>query len=118
VPVKGIARRAVHIPASASLQEASRMLVHNGVSEALVDDSSPGLINLTDIARAVADGRTGQEAREIMTRGFLTIDSEEPIYEAIKMLGRTGASQLIVSEQGALWGIVSPSDLVKTLTPA
>ena len=118
VPVKGIARRAVHIPASASLQEASRILVHNGVSEALVDDSSPGLINLTDITRAVADGRTNQEAREIMTRGFLTIDSEEPIYEAIKMLGRTGASQLIVSEQGALWGIISPSDLVKTLTPA
>jgi predicted transcriptional regulator len=118
VPVKGIARRAVHVPPSASLQEASRILVHNGVSEALVDDSSPGLINMADITRAVADGRINQEAREIMTRGFLTIDSEEPIYEAIKMLGRTGASQLVVSEQGALWGIVSPGDLVKTLTPA
>jgi hypothetical protein len=116
LPVRGIARRAVHIPANASLQEASRILVHNGVSEALVDDSSPGLINLSDITRAVADGRTNQEAREIMTRGFLTIDSEEPIYEAIKMLGRTGASQLVVSEQGALWGFVSPSDLIKTLT--
>ena len=118
VAVKGIARRAVHIPPGASLQEASRMLVHNGVSEALVDDSSPGLINMADITRAVADGKTNQEAREIMTRGFLTIDSEEPIYEAIKMLGRTGASQLVVTEQGAMWGIVSPGDLVKTLTPA
>ena len=118
VAVKGIARRAVHIPPNASLQEASRILVHNGVSEALVDDSSPGLINMADITRAVADGRTNQEAREIMNRGFLTIDSEEPIYEAIKMLGRTGASQLVVTEQGAMWGIVSPGDLVKTLTPA
>ena len=53
-----------------------------------------------------------------MTRGFLTIDSEEPIYEAIKMLGRTGAGQLVVTEQGALWGMVSANDLVKTLTPA
>jgi predicted transcriptional regulator len=117
VAVKGIARRAIHIPPTASLQEASRILVHNGVSEALVDDSSPGLINLADITRAVADGRSNQEAREIMNRSFLTIDSEEPIYEAIKMLGRTGASQLVVTEQGAMWGIVSPSDLVKTLTP-
>jgi len=91
--------------------------LHNGVSEALVDDSSPGLINLADIARAVADGRTNQEAREIMNRGFLTIDSEEPIYEAIKMLGRTGSGQLVVSEQGAAWGIITPSDLVKSLTP-
>jgi hypothetical protein len=114
--IKGIARRAMHIPASASLQEASRILVHNGVSEALVDDSSPGLINMADITRAVADGRTNQEAREIMTRGFLTIDSGERIYEAIKMLGRTGASQLVVSEQGVLWGFVSANDLVKTLT--
>jgi len=118
VAVKGIARRAVRIPANASLQEAARIMVHNGVSEALVDDSSPGLINLADIARAVADGRMGQEAREIMNRGYLTIDSEEPIYEAIKMLGRTGMGQLVVTEQGAAWGIVTPTDLVKSLTPA
>ena len=118
VPIKKIARRAVRIPPSVSLQEAARILVHNGVQEALVDDSSPGLINLADVTRAVADGRISQEAREIMTRGFLTIDSEEPIYEAIKMLGKTGASQLVVSEEGVLWGFISPADLIKSLTPA
>lgn len=118
VPIKKIARRAVHVPANASLQEASRVLVHNGVSEALVDDGAPGLINLADISRAVADGRTNLEAREIMTRGFLTIDSEEPIYEAIKMIGRTGASQLVVSENGVLWGIITAGDLIRSLTPA
>jgi predicted transcriptional regulator len=118
VPIKKIARRAVRISPSVSLQEAARILVHNGVQEALVDDSSPGLINLADVTRAVADGKTDQEAREIMTRGFLTIDSEEPIYEAIKMLGKTGASQLVVSEEGVLWGFISPGDLVKSLTPA
>ncbi|HSD58701.1 MAG TPA: CBS domain-containing protein [Methanotrichaceae archaeon] len=118
VSIKKIARRAVRIPPNASLQEASRILVHNGVQEALVDDSSPGLINLADVTRAVADGRTNQEVKEIMTRGFLTIDSEEPIYEAIKMLGRTGASQLVVSENGVLWGIITPGDLIRSLTPA
>jgi transcriptional regulator len=118
VPIKKIARRAVRIPPNITLQEASRILVHNGVQEALVDDSSPGLINLADITRAVADGSITQEVREIMTRGFLTIDSEEPIYEAIKMLGRTGASQLVVSEDGVMWGIINPGDLIKSLTPA
>lgn len=117
VAVKSIARRAVRIPANSSLQEASRILVHNGVSEALVDDSSPGLISLADLARAVADGRNGQEVREIMNRGFLTLDSEEPIYEAINMLGRTGAGQLVVTEQGTAWGIITPADLIKALTP-
>jgi len=118
VPIKKIARRAVRILPGISLQEASRILVHNGVQEALVDDSSPGLINLTDIARAVADGGATQEVKAIMTRGFLTIDSEEPIYEAIKILGRTGVSQLVVSEEGVLWGIINASDLIKSLTPA
>lgn len=118
VAIKKIARRAVRIPPSVSLQEVARVLVHNGVQEALVDDSSPGLINLADVTRAVADGKTDQEAREIMTRGFLTIDSEEPIYEAIKMLGKTGANQLVVSEEGVLWGFISPADLIKSLTPA
>jgi predicted transcriptional regulator len=116
--IKKIARRAVHISPATSLQEASRILLHNGVQEALVDDSSPGLINLADITRAVAEGRTNIEAKELMTRGFLTIDSNEPIYEAIKVLGRTGAGQLVVSEDGVLWGIVTAGDLVKSLTPA
>ena len=115
--VKAIARRAVRMPANSTLQEAARIMVHNGVSEALVDDSSPGLISLADLARAVADGRSSLEVREIMNRGFLTIDSEEPIYEAIKILGRTGAGQLVVTEKGAPWGIISPAELIKTLTP-
>lgn len=115
--VKAVARRAVRMPANSTLQEAARIMVHNGVSEALVDDSSPGLISLADLARAVADGRSSQEVREIMNRGFLTIDSEEPIYEAIKILGRTGAGQLVVTEKGAPWGIISPAELIKTLTP-
>ena len=116
--VKTIARRAVRMPANSTLQEAARIMVHNGVSEALVDDSSPGLISLADLARAVADGRSSLEVREIMNRGFLTVDSEEPIYEAIKILGRTGAGQLVVTEKGAPWGIISPTELIKTLTPS
>jgi hypothetical protein len=53
-----------------------------------------------------------------MTHGFLTIDSEESIYEAIKVLGRTRAGQLVVSDSGTLWGVVNAYDLLKSLTPA
>ena len=105
IPIKGSAKRAVRISPSASLQEA------------LVDDTSPGLVSMIDITRAIADGKTDLKVSEIMTRGFLTIDSEEPIYEAIKMLGRNGSSQLVVSESGSLWGIITAADLVKSLTP-
>jgi hypothetical protein len=73
---------------------------------------------MTDITRAVADGKVDQKVSEIMTRGFLTIESEQPIYEAINILGKNGASQLVVSESGALWGVVTPADLIKSITPS
>ena len=118
VPVKSSARRLVHINPSSSIQEAAKILINNGVQEALVDDSSPGLVSMTDITRAVADGKVDQKVSEIMTRGFLTIESEQPIYEAINILGKNGASQLVVSESGALWGVVTPADLIKSITPS
>jgi hypothetical protein len=116
LPVKKVARRAVRISPNISLREASRILVINGAQEALVDDSSLGLVNMADITRAVAEGKTDQEVREIMTPGFLTINSDAPISEAVKMLGKTGAKQLVVLDRGALWGIITPRDLMESLT--
>ena len=118
LPVKKVARRAVRINPRASLREASRILITNGVQGALIDDRYPGLINLVDITRAMAEGKTDLEVREVMTRSFLTINSEEQIFEAIKMLGKTGASQLVVLDNGALWGIITPRNLMEALTPA
>ena len=72
---------------------------------------------MVDITRAVAEGKTDLEVHEIMTPGFLTINSDAPIFEAVKMLGKTGAKQLVVLNSGTLWGIITPKDLMKTLTP-
>ena len=70
---------------------------------------------MVDITRAVAEGKTDLEVREIMTPGFLTINSDAPIFEAVKMLGKTGARQLVVLDRGALWGIITPRDLMESL---
>jgi transcriptional regulator len=118
ISVKKIARRAISISPKTSLQEAAKILVNNGVQEALVEGKYPGLISMADITRAVAEGRTGLEVCEIMTRGFPTINSDELIFEAIKMLEKTGARQLVVLDSGALWGIITPRNLIEALTPA
>jgi predicted transcriptional regulator len=115
VPVKKITRRLVRISPNTPLQEVSRILIQNGAQVAIIDDDSVGLINLTDITRAVAEGQTNSEAKDIMSRNYLTIDSEKPIYEAMNVLGRTGASQLVVSENGVLWGVITPSDIIRSL---
>jgi predicted transcriptional regulator len=118
IPVKKIAQRAVHIDPNATIQKAARILIHNGVREALVDESPPGLVSMTDIIRAFAGGRTNLAISAITTHGFLTIDSEEPIYEAIKVLGRNSFSQLVVLESGTPWGVVTPADLIGALSPS
>lgn len=118
IPLKKIARHAVRIEPTASLQEAARILVDNGVQEALVEGVYPGLISMTDITREVAEGRTGLQVGDIMTRCFLTINSEELIFDAIRMLRKTGASQLVVSDKGMLWGIVTFGDLIKPFVAA
>ena len=116
--VKKVARRAVRISPNTTLREASRILVINGAQEALVEDRYPGLVNMADITRAVAEGRTDLEVREIMTPGFLTINSDAPIFDAVKMLGKTGARQIVVLDGGALWGIITPKDLMGSLALA
>lgn len=115
LPVKKVARRAVRISPDASLKEASRILVINGAQEAIVEGLYPGLVSMADITSAVAEGRTDLEVSEIMTPGFLTIDSDATLFEALKMLGKTGARQLVVLDSGALWGIIAPRDLIKSL---
>lgn len=115
LPVKKVARRAVRISPNTSLREASKIMVINGAQEALVEARSPGLVSMVDITRAVAEGRIDLEVREIMTPGFLTINSDAPIFEAVKMLGNTGARQLVVLDSGALWGIITPRNLMESL---
>ncbi len=115
IPVKKVAQRAVHIEPNATLQEAAKILIHNGVREALVDEISPGLVSMTDITRAIADGRIDLKVSEITTHDFLTIDSSELIFEAVKILGRNRVNQIVVTDSGAHWGIITPTDLVRTL---
>jgi predicted transcriptional regulator len=117
IPVKKIARRAVHINPDFTIQEAARILIHNGVREALVDEATLGLVSMTDMTRAVANGRANLKVRDIMTSDFLTIDSKELIFEAVKVLGMSGSSQLVVLDSGDPWGIITPADLIGALTP-
>lgn len=117
ITVKEVAKPAVHVSPSASLQEAARILIRNGVREALVGDSSPSLISMIDIARAIADGRTDTKVSDVAAHSFLTIDSNDLIYEAVKVLGRNSLDHLVVSDSGVPWGIITPVDLVRTLAP-
>lgn len=117
-PVKTVAHRAVRISPGTTLREASRIMVVNGAQEALVDGKPMGVVNLADITRAVAEGRTDLRVMDIMNPGFLTISSDAPLFQAAKMLGRTGAKQIVVHDNGIPWGFITPRNLMESLAPA
>lgn len=117
IPIKNVARRAVQIRPDSTLQEAARILVHNGIKEALVDDGSTGLISIVDLARALGEGRADLKAGEITTRSFFTVDSNQLLFEAVKIMGMNNLDQLVVLESGDPWGMISSADIVRVLNP-
>jgi hypothetical protein len=116
VPIRRVARQAIRIDPHATLQEASQLMMHAGVQEALVENGeNTGFLELMDIAIGIA-GMGSTEVREIMTHEFLTIDGDEPVYKAIRDLNRLGLRQIVVTESGVPWGIVTATDLMRSLT--
>jgi hypothetical protein len=118
ITVKEVSQSAVHIDPKVSLQEAARILIYNGVREALVDGHPPGLVSMWDMALAIADGRIDLAVGEIASRNFPTVDSKDLLFEAVNILGRGKMNQLAVYDSEMPWGIITPADIIRVLAPA
>ena len=119
ITVKEVSQSAVHIDPKVSLQEAARIIIYNGVREALVDGHPPGLVSMWDMALAIAANSSPDLAvGEIASRNFPTVDSKDLRFEAVKRLGRGKMNHLAVYDSEVLWGIITPADIIRVLAPA
>jgi predicted transcriptional regulator len=115
--VKSIAKRAIHIDPNITIKEAAKILAKEGVLEALVDCNPPGLISINDIVKTAVDSHVDIKVGEIVSYGFPTIKSDELIFEAVKIFGKSGPSLLVVIDNGVSWGFITPRDIVRSLSP-
>lgn len=101
-----------------TLEEASRILIENGINHLPVVDENGKLIGIVtswDIARAVAKGGA-KTVDEIMTRKVITTTPEEPIEVAARKMDTHRISALpVVNSHNQVVGIVSSEDLSKLL---
>ncbi|MCE5199318.1 GGDEF domain-containing protein, partial [bacterium] len=70
-----------------------------------------GLITLLNLLGEPQDAAI----EEVMSRDFITIEPDTPIYDAADVMSETGAGHLVVMEDGQLVGIVSHGDLMPEL---
>ena len=117
-PVKNyIKKQPITIPATATIQEASRILVDNKIHGAPVKDKSAivGIVTLTDIGKTLADGKTSLKIRDIMTKKIISIDAELPLYEVVKVFRKERVGRLLVKSNGEIVGLISKTDILDKL---
>ncbi len=117
-PVKNYIREnPITIPAMATIQEASRILVKNNIHGAPVKDKEEivGIVTLTDIGKTLAEGKTSLKIKDIMTKEIISVDGETPLYEVVKVFNKERVGRLMVRVNGELVGLISKTDILSRL---
>jgi hypothetical protein len=103
------------VPSSASVREAARILLREGIRGApVVDNNKPvGVVSTVDVARALAENREDTPVSEIMTRKIRTIAGSALLHQAIKEMEDWNVSRLIVvNGKGEVGGIITRTDVL------
>jgi predicted transcriptional regulator len=117
-PVKNyVKEKPITIPATATIQEASRILVKNNIHGAPVKDKEGivGIVTLTDIGKTLAEGKTSLKIKDIMTKKIISVDGEMPLYEVVKVFNKEKVGRLMIKVNGELVGLISKTDILGKL---
>jgi CBS domain-containing protein len=101
-----------------SIQDAAKIMrdEDTGVVPITDGETLTGVITDRDIAiRAIAEGRDGRTTvREIASQDLVTIDPQQNLDEALRLMAQHQVRRLpVVEEDGKLVGIVSQADVAR-----
>ena len=102
----------------ATLKDAGKLLQRYKIGLLFVDDDRRylGVITESGLSRnAVAKGLDPNTTlvKAVMTRKIVSIEDNEPILEAVKLMKEHGIRHLAVTENETVVGIISISDIVR-----
>ncbi len=105
------------IPATATIQEASRILVENRIHGAPVKDKTTivGIVTLTDIGKTLAEGKTSLKIKDIMTKKIISVDGDLPLYEVVRVFNKEKVGRLLIRTNGEIVGLISKTDILDKL---
>lgn len=117
VPVSTLLRGpALRVSREATVGEAARIMADESVSSVLVDSEPPGIVTDRDFRRRVLAAGKGPETRvvDVASSPLKTVVADCPVYEAWRILLEAGVHHLPVTRNGAIVGVLSATDLLKT----
>jgi len=117
-PVKDyIKGKPTTIPANATIQEASRILIRSNIHGAPVEEKGEimGIVTFTDIGGTLAKGKLNVKIKDIMTKDIIAVDGNMPLYEVVKVFDKNKVGRLMVRINGELKGIISKTDVLHQL---
>jgi CBS domain-containing protein len=117
--VKSVMAPANPISPETSVEEASKIIIRQGVNHLPVvrdDKILIGIITSWDVAKAVATGKLGK-VEEIMTKKVVTVLSDDPIQVAARKMEKHDISALPVTDtKKHLIGLITSEDLSRLIS--
>jgi predicted transcriptional regulator len=117
-PIKEYMSKRIHyVDSNATLQEAALILTEQNIHGAPVKEKEKliGVITFKDIGRALSNGKIRSKVRDVMVKPTISIDGDQPLCEAIKVLDKYKIGRLMVTERGDAIGIISKTDILNEL---
>lgn len=111
-------KKILAVSMEATLKEAGQLLQENNIGSLLVrgGDEYVGSITETELAReVVAQGvdPATTTVKTCMREPLLSIESSEPIVEAVRLMKEKATRHLAVTESGKIVGVISVSDVLR-----
>jgi CBS-domain-containing membrane protein len=105
------------LPALASVEEAAFELARRSITGAPVCDRSGRLLGVVGRAElADPERRGGDRVRDVMSDRLCCVRPDDPAAAAVALMVEQGVHHvLVVDEEGALAGIVTPMDVLRAL---
>ncbi|MEN3007023.1 MAG: CBS domain-containing protein [Candidatus Methanosuratincola petrocarbonis] len=106
--------RLVTIRPQATIREAARtMIKQKGKLVVTEDRKAVGIVTASDLIKSLPEApETTVLVKYFMTRKVRTVDPEEKIVNAAKIMGKERIGSLIVTKEGKPWGIFTERDLL------
>ncbi|MHC1635589.1 MAG: CBS domain-containing protein [Candidatus Methanospirareceae archaeon] len=113
--IEYVSKELVTIPSSASIQEASRILLEKEVDRALITEKGKivGIITFKDIGKAVANGKLQMRVGELGRKEVISIEGDKTLYEAAQLINKYGVGSLLVTVNGEPRGLMPRTAILK-----
>ena len=74
-----------------------------------------GIVSLTDVKEVPKDKLDEVRVRDIMSRDLITVSEDESAADVLRLISQHNVGRLIVVKDGALVGILSKTDLIRSI---